>query len=130
MKTRRRRSLFLCDAFGFTRHAVYADQTDPSVILHAQLVLGNSMIMLGTARDDPQGAQYRWRLAREAGGVTVAFYIFTPDPDAHHARASAHDAEIIRAPHPNDGYPGRGYEARDPEGNVWSFGSYDPWAQN
>jgi hypothetical protein len=25
-------------------------------------------------------------------------------------------------------YGGRGYAARDPEGHVWSFGSYDPWA--
>lgn len=25
-------------------------------------------------------------------------------------------------------YGGTGYSARDPEGNVWSFGDYDPWA--
>ncbi|MGH6622275.1 MAG: VOC family protein, partial [Alphaproteobacteria bacterium] len=25
-------------------------------------------------------------------------------------------------------YGGRLYVCRDPEGNVWSFGSYDPWA--
>jgi uncharacterized glyoxalase superfamily protein PhnB len=25
-------------------------------------------------------------------------------------------------------YGGRGYSCRDPEGNVWSFGSYDPFA--
>jgi uncharacterized glyoxalase superfamily protein PhnB len=23
---------------------------------------------------------------------------------------------------------GRDYMARDPEGNLWSFGTYDPWA--
>jgi uncharacterized glyoxalase superfamily protein PhnB len=25
-------------------------------------------------------------------------------------------------------YGGRGYTCRDPEGYVWSFGGYDPWA--
>jgi uncharacterized glyoxalase superfamily protein PhnB len=24
-------------------------------------------------------------------------------------------------------YGGRGYTCRDPEGYVWSFGTYDPW---
>jgi len=31
-------------------------------------------------------------------------------------------------PYDNAGYPGRAYDARDPEGNVWNFGSYDPFA--
>ncbi len=26
-------------------------------------------------------------------------------------------------------YGGRGYTGRDPEGHVWAFGSYDPWAE-
>ena len=34
--------------------------------------------------------------------------------------------ELITPPHDNEGYPGRGYDARDLEGNVWNFGSYDP----
>ena len=25
-------------------------------------------------------------------------------------------------------YGGRLYAARDPEGQLWNFGSYDPWA--
>ena len=50
------------------------------------------------------------------------------DPDAHCAQAKAAGAEIVRGPYANDGYPGRAYDARDPEGNVWNFGSYDPWA--
>ncbi len=42
--------------------------------------------------------------------------------------AVAAGAEILTPPHDNEGYPGRGYDARDPEGHVWSFGSYDPYA--
>jgi uncharacterized glyoxalase superfamily protein PhnB len=27
-----------------------------------------------------------------------------------------------------EGYGRRGYACADPEGHVWHFGSYDPWA--
>ena len=26
-------------------------------------------------------------------------------------------------------YGGRGFTCRDPEGHLWNFGSYDPWAE-
>jgi uncharacterized glyoxalase superfamily protein PhnB len=26
-------------------------------------------------------------------------------------------------------YGAREYSARDPEGNLWSFGTYDPWKE-
>jgi uncharacterized glyoxalase superfamily protein PhnB len=50
-----------------------------------------------------------------------------PDPDAHHARARAAGAEIVRALSELD-YGSREYSARDLEGNLWSFGTYDPYA--
>jgi transposase len=28
----------------------------------------------------------------------------------------------------DEDYGGRDYSCRDPEGHVWNFGSYDPWA--
>ena len=120
---------FLVAAFGFERHAVYADPADPFIIHHAQLVWRDQMIMLGSARNDATAAAFGFRLPREAGGVTSSLYLVVDDPDAHHANAVAAGADIIHPPHENDGYPGRGYEARDLEGHVWSFGSYDPWAQ-
>lgn len=118
---------FLCKAFGFARHAVYPDDKDPSIIQHAELTLGDSMIMLGTAM--PGAAQERagWKTPAEAGGVTNAIYCIVADVEAHHARAKDAGAEILRPPHDNEGYPGRGYETRDPEGYAWSFGTYDPW---
>ena len=119
---------FLCAAFGFHRQAVYDDPDDPSIIHHAQLLLDGNMIMLGSDRPGDVKERYRWRTPAEAGGVTMSIYAVVDDPDAHHSRAAAAGADIIRPPHDNEGYPGRGYEARDPEGNVWSFGSYDPFA--
>ncbi|HEY4281107.1 MAG TPA: VOC family protein [Conexibacter sp.] len=54
-------------------------------------------------------------------------YIVLPDDavEAHAERARAAGAELIRELESPD-YGGRGYTARDPEGNVWSFGSYRP----
>jgi len=118
---------FLCAAFGFERRAVFADPQAPSVIHHAQLLLDGNMVMLGSVRPGETTDPYRWRTPAEAGGVTMCVYAVVDDPDAHHARATAAGAEILRGPYDNVGYPGRGYDARDPEGNAWNFGNYDPF---
>lgn len=119
---------FLCNAFGFERHAVYTDEADPSIVHHAQLTLGNSMIMLGSHRGGEVTQLYGFKLPGEVGGVTSATCVFVEDPDAHHATAKAAGADVIRSPYDNDGYPGRAYDVRDTEGYVWNFGSYDPWS--
>jgi len=120
--------LFLCDAFGFLPHAIYTDEEDQRIIQHAQLVLDGNMIMLGSMRHDEAEERYGWMSPKDASGITMCVYVVIDDPDAHHAAAMAAGAEIIEPPHDNEGYPGRGYDARDPEGHVWSFGSYDPFA--
>ena len=120
--------LFLCDAFGFVPHAVYPDEEDQQIIHHAQLLLDGHMVMLSSAQPGEVAERYKWRTSREADGITMCIYAVVADLDAHHARAAAAGAEIVTEPHDNEGYPGRGYTARDPEGNVWSFGSYDPFA--
>jgi len=119
---------FLCDAFGFTRHAVHPDDTDPTIIHHAQLVLGDGMIMLGSVRDMEDESLYTWGTARDIGAVTASVYVLVANPDAHCLHARNEGAVVVQEPQDNDGYPGRGYTALDPEGNVWSFGSYDPFA--
>jgi uncharacterized glyoxalase superfamily protein PhnB len=64
----------------------------------------------------------------EVGGVgTQSAYVVVEDCDAHYARAVAAGAEVLLDIVDRD-YGGRGYSCRDPEGHVWSFGSYDPWA--
>jgi len=121
---------FLCRAFGFERSAVYADDKDPNLIHHAQLTFGGGMIMLGTARRGEVQQRYGWKTAREAGGVTVAVCLIVENADVHYETARTAGAEIVTEPHDNEGYPGRSYEARDPEANVWSITTYDPWADN
>ncbi len=113
---------FLCNAFGFTKHLVVPGEN--GTIAHAQLVHGNGMIMCGSARDDDYG-----RLvgpAEKGRPTTGGIYVVVSDPDAHFARASAAGAEIVQSLR-NEDYGNRGYSARDPEGHVWNFGSYDPW---
>lgn len=118
---------FLCAAFGFERHAVYADDSDPSLIHHAQLTLGDGMVMLGSAVDTEFTEAADMALAEELGGVTASIYVVVDDVDEHAERAEEAGAEILLPPEDKD-YGGREYTARDPEGNVWSFGGFDPYA--
>jgi uncharacterized glyoxalase superfamily protein PhnB len=107
-------------AFGFERHAVYAEGND---VHHAQLRFGSGMIMLGSTR---QSGEWPVTTPADAGGInTGGIYVIVEDSDAHYARAKAAGAEIVRAPTDQD-YGSRDYSARDPEGHLWSFGTYRP----
>ncbi|MEO1091021.1 MAG: VOC family protein [Pseudomonadota bacterium] len=114
---------WLDQAFGFAPRLVVED--GQGGIAHAQLVLGNAMIMLGTARDDEFGALQSTPAV--LGGTTQSPYVIVADVDALCARARAADAEIVIEPRDED-YGGRSFSCRDPEGHLWNFGSYDPWA--
>lgn len=114
---------WLCRAFGFEKHAVYADG---DAVHHAQLTFGNGMVMLGSA----DKASEWGRLVAQPGEIgnreTQSPCVIVRDTDAHYAQAKAAGAEIVIDIADQD-YGGRGYSCRDPEGHVWWFGSYDPW---
>jgi uncharacterized glyoxalase superfamily protein PhnB len=110
---------WLCDAFGLQRQAVF-DAPDGSVG-HAELRLGAGVLMLGQSREDALGL----RTPRELGAVTGGVYAYVADVDAHHARAAAAGAEVV-LPLREMSYGSREYTCRDPEGNLWSFGTYRP----
>lgn len=116
---------WLCEAFGATRHLVVEGDT-PGDLVHAQLLIEGNMVMVGTWRDDEFGA-LQTIPAQTGGKVTASPYIIVDDVDAHHQRALAAGARIAIAPRDED-YGGRGYTCMDPEGHLWNFGSYDPWA--
>ena len=50
-------------------------------------------------------------------------YIVTDEPDALFARCTAAGAEVAQELR-DEGYGSRGFSVRDPEGNLWSFGTY------
>ena len=115
---------WLCEAFGFVRHLVVPG--DDGTIVHAQLVFGNGMVMLGSARTSEFDTLQKPPSAL-GGAVSQSPYIIVEDADQHYARAVAAGAAIVIEIKDED-YGGRGYSCRDPEGHIWNFGSYDPWA--
>jgi uncharacterized glyoxalase superfamily protein PhnB len=118
---------WLCRAFGFERSVVHAD--DNGVVHHAQLVFGNGMIMLGSVTN---GSGFGDHIAQpdEIGGrETQCPCVIVSDCAAHYARAKATGATIVDEFETKD-YGGSGYSCRDPEGHLWWFGSYDPWAES
>lgn len=103
-------------AIGFVEHATYRDESDPSVVVHAEwLWPGGGGIMFGSLR--PGGA------VTNVGGS--AAYLVTDDPDEVFRRAVEAGATVERDMVDQD-YGGRGGSVADPEGNHWSFGSYQP----
>ncbi|MFN2173519.1 MAG: VOC family protein [Candidatus Promineifilaceae bacterium] len=115
---------WLCEAFGFEKHLVVPGED--GAVVHAQLVFGNGMVMLGSARESDFDNLQKLPNALD-GAVSQSPYIIVEDADKHYARAVAAGAEIVMEIKDED-YGGRGYSCRDPEGHVWNFGSYDPWA--
>lgn len=115
---------WLCQVFGFERHAVYANPD--GTIGHAELTLGRGMIMLGSGKDDAYGRGFK--SPQEVGGVeTRSAYIVVPDADAVFARAQSAGGTIVRSLQTTD-YGSREFSVKDPEGHSWSVGTYDPWA--
>ena len=111
---------WLGEAFGFEVRARYGED---DIVHHAELVFGTSMIMLGTARSDDYG-----KMVGEPGsGGGKSIYVAVDDADAAHARAQKAGATIIQELTDRD-YGSREFICRDPEGNVWSFGTYWPKA--
>lgn len=105
---------FLVDAFGFEETAVYGEG---DVVAHAQLSWPEGGgVMLGSVREDAGDA---W----PAVPGTAACYVVTADPAAVHARALAVGATVVRELSTTD-YGSKEFSARDPEGNLWSFGTY------
>jgi len=109
---------FLVDVVGFEERLVVAEG---DVVHHAELVWPEGGgIMLGSAG---HGSADEWS-ERPAGAGSV--YVVTDDPDAVYERVRhAAGVEIIREPYEPDYDPGaRGFDFRDAEGNLWSFGTY------
>lgn len=115
---------WLCDAFGFQRHAVYPDEAGG--IAHAELTLGAGMIMLGSQKKEGAFAALQSTPA-SLGGTTQSPYLVVADADAVHDRVVALGGEVVM-PLEDQAHGGRGFSCRDPEGHLWTIGTYDPWA--
>ena len=114
---------WLCQALGFEQQLVVPD--NDGGIAHAQLSFGNGMIMLASVIDSEYG-----RLMKQPGELhganTQSCYLVVDDADRVYGRALEAGAEIVLDIKDED-YGGRGFTCRDPEGHIWSLGTYDPW---
>ena len=107
---------FLVSAFGFEEQFTVPGEGGKGII-HAQIRWpGGGGVMLG----DAEGGDAD-HLALPSGPISV--YVATDEPDAIHDRAVAAGATILRGLRDEE-YGSRGFSAADPEGNVWSFGTY------
>jgi len=85
---------------------------DPQVVEHAELRWPEGGgVMLGTA--DREGNEFSRRPTGTAADTV----------DAVFERATTAGAEVVTAPADRD-HGGRTAAVRDPEGNLWSLGSY------
>jgi uncharacterized glyoxalase superfamily protein PhnB len=116
---------WLCQAFGFEKNAVYANED--GTIAHAQLTFGNGMIMLGSV---VSGTPYS-KLIRQpedlGGAETQTPCLIVSDCDAIYKTAKEAGAVMVMDLEEKD-YGGKAFTCRDPEGHIWSIGTYDPWA--
>lgn len=107
---------FLVDTFGFEEQLVVVGD-DGRTVVHSQLRWPEGgIVQAGTHDPDnefthPPGEQ--------------ALYVVTADPGAIWERCQAAGVEVVRAPESPDYDPdGMGFGVKDPEGNIWSFGTY------
>ncbi len=112
---------WLCDTVGFTTHARHPADGD---VAHAELASGSSMIMLGGVHDDAYGA----RVGGPGKDGGKSLYIAVDDVDALHDRVKASGVTIEEGLTDRD-YGSREFQCRDPEGNLWCFGTYWPKAE-
>lgn len=106
---------FLVEAFGFEETVMYGDGDR---VDHAELAwpAGGGGIMLGSVRDETDD---RWPLRPGTFGA----YVVTDDPETLYARAVAAGATVTRELNKTD-YGSPEFAVADPEGNLWSFGTY------
>ncbi|MEO6803335.1 MAG: VOC family protein [Granulicella sp.] len=112
-------------ALGFERHAVYMN-SDGKTVEHAEMVFGNGMIMLGSASNGTPYSPYSVHPQETGGRETRSTSLIVSDAKAIYATAKAAGAEMIFDLREMD-YGGWAFTCRDPEGFIWSIGSYDPW---
>ena len=112
---------FLVDAFGFEeRLVVPGEGEDDREVAHAELVWpAGGAVMLGSA--SPTADAH----AQLPPG-TSACYGVCDDPDALFARAKAAGAPVVEDI-TDASYGNRNFTVRDPEGNLWTFGTYRGW---
>ena len=98
---------FVTAAFGATEELCHRD--DKNAVMHAEIKIGDSLIMLGQAGDQMKA-------------LTAALYLWVPNVDDVYARALASGAKSLSAPEDKP-YGHRNAGVIDSNGVTWWIGS-------
>jgi uncharacterized glyoxalase superfamily protein PhnB len=101
---------------GFERREDHRD--DDGAVVHAEMALGAATVMLGSAGKGREP----FRSVPAGCGLV---YCAVDDVDALYERAKDAGADIALELSDTD-YGSRDFTVRDPEGNLWAFGTYRP----
>lgn len=109
---------FLVEALGFREVVVYGEGDR---VEHAELAwpLGGGVMLGSAVHESSGGSAGTWSLKPGTFGA----YVVTDAPDALFAQATAAGARVLREPQ-DTAYGSREFAVIDPEGNLWSFGTY------
>lgn len=94
---------FMAEAFGATERAVH--RTPEGRVMHAEVTIGDSVVMLGESNEE-------W------GGYKAMVHLYVPDADQVFQRAVAAGGTIIREVETQD-YGDRSGGVEDPAGTQW-----------
>jgi uncharacterized glyoxalase superfamily protein PhnB len=104
---------FLTDALGLVAGEI--TYNDAGRVAHAVVGWYHGLIMISSRRDGPDPF--------DTGRAVL--YLATDEPDALHDKAVAAGTEIVMGLVDQE-YGSREFAVRDPEGNVWCLGTYQP----
>jgi uncharacterized glyoxalase superfamily protein PhnB len=106
---------FLEQAFGCERLEVHEGENGG--VAHAELRCGPTYVMLSSTSEGDE--------VYSQGAGRTSIYAVVDDPDPLFERAKGAGAEVVMEPTDQD-YGSRDFAVRDPEGNLWAFGTYAP----
>ena len=108
---------FLTTALGFELGHMTEDEQGR--IVHAELWCGDDVLMVADDREDTP-----WNQAPGTGGT---YLVLDGEDDVDVVFAAAMSAGALSVTEPSSpSYGGRECVIRDPEGNLWSLGTYRP----
>ena len=119
---------WLTEAFGFSERPEQRFVDEDGTVTHAELERDGAKVMLATPNADYRGPRRHRETCEEARRwqdnpwVVDGLFVEVDDVDAHHARAVAAGATVIRPLGASAEEGLRVYTAEDPEGHRWMFG--------
>lgn len=109
---------WLTQAFGFECHFVAEEE---GAVVHAQMRFGDTLLFLGPDHGDDRYAMHS-PLALNGTNQCVCLAVDS-GVDSLRDRAQAAGADIVTQPYDTP-YGSREFSCRDPEGHIWSVGTY------